>query len=50
MFSRDELKQYEMAQEFPVVAGGPIRFFIGDGDAARLTRYEALIMLSMQQR
>ena len=37
VFSRDELKQYEMAQEFPVVAGGPIRFFIGDvRDAARL--------------
>ena len=37
VFSRDELKQYEMAQEFPFVAGGPIRFFIGDvRDAARL--------------
>ena len=37
VFSRDELKQYEMAQEFPVVPGGPIRFFIGDvRDAARL--------------
>ena len=37
VFSRDELKQYEMAQEFPVVTGGPIRFFIGDvRDAARL--------------
>ena len=37
VFSRDELKQYEMAQEFPVVRGGPIRFFIGDvRDAARL--------------
>ena len=37
VFSRDELKQYEMAQEFPVVTGGPIRFFIGDvRDSARL--------------
>ena len=37
VFSRDELKQYEMAQEFPVVPGGPTRFFIGDvRDAARL--------------
>lgn len=30
VFSRDELKQYEMAQEFPVESGGPIRYFIGD--------------------
>ena len=37
VFSRDELKQYEMAQEFPVVTGRPIRFFIGDvRDVARL--------------
>ena len=37
VFSRDELKQYEMTQEFPVVTGRPIRFFIGDvRDVARL--------------
>lgn len=30
VFSRDELKQYEMAQEFPTGRGKPIRYFIGD--------------------
>ena len=30
VFSRDELKQYEMAQEFPSGTGRPIRYFIGD--------------------
>jgi UDP-N-acetylglucosamine 4,6-dehydratase/5-epimerase len=30
VFSRDELKQYEMAQEFPAGTGRPIRYFIGD--------------------
>ena len=30
VFSRDELKQYEMAQEFPSGPGLPIRYFIGD--------------------
>ena len=30
VFSRDELKQYEMAQEFPAGTGKPIRYFIGD--------------------
>ncbi|MBH68795.1 MAG: UDP-N-acetylglucosamine 4,6-dehydratase (inverting) [Rhodospirillaceae bacterium] len=30
VFSRDELKQYEMAQEFPAGPGRPIRYFIGD--------------------
>lgn len=30
IFSRDELKQYEMAQEFPSSTGRPIRYFIGD--------------------
>lgn len=30
VFSRDELKQYEMAQEFPAAPGLPIRYFIGD--------------------
>lgn len=37
VFSRDELKQYEMAQEFPAGTGRPIRYFIGDvRDAERL--------------
>lgn len=37
VFSRDELKQYEMAQEFPAGPGRPIRYFIGDvRDAERL--------------
>lgn len=37
VFSRDELKQYEMAQEFPADAHPYMRFFIGDvRDAARL--------------
>lgn len=30
VYSRDELKQYEMQEEFPVVEGGPLRYFIGD--------------------
>ena len=30
VFSRDELKQYQMAQEFPAAPGRPIRYFIGD--------------------
>lgn len=38
VFSRDELKQFEMAQEFPE-ADYPIRYFIGDvRDANRLMR------------
>lgn len=37
VFSRDELKQYEMAQEFPADRHPYMRFFIGDvRDAARL--------------
>ena len=37
VFSRDELKQYEMAQAFPAEAHPYMRFFIGDvRDAARL--------------
>ena len=37
VFSRDELKQYEMSQEFPAGPGLPIRYFIGDvRDVARL--------------
>jgi len=37
VFSRDELKQYEMAQEFPADAHPYMRFFIGDvRDPARL--------------
>ncbi|MEO1039631.1 MAG: UDP-N-acetylglucosamine 4,6-dehydratase (inverting) [Pseudomonadota bacterium] len=30
IFSRDELKQYEMAQLFPAGGDGPMRYFIGD--------------------
>jgi UDP-N-acetylglucosamine 4,6-dehydratase len=30
VFSRDELKQYEMAQEFPIEKYGFMRYFIGD--------------------
>lgn len=38
VFSRDELKQYEMAQEFPDAKYPAIRFFIGDvRDRDRLT-------------
>lgn len=37
IFSRDELKQYEMAQAFPVERHPAMRYFIGDvRDAARL--------------
>jgi UDP-N-acetylglucosamine 4,6-dehydratase len=39
IFSRDELKQSEMAQQFPVAKYDCIRFFIGDvRDAERLSR------------
>ncbi|RBP49884.1 UDP-N-acetylglucosamine 4,6-dehydratase (inverting) [Arenicella xantha] len=39
IFSRDELKQYEMAQEFPNTEWPQIRFFIGDvRDKERLQR------------
>ncbi len=39
IFSRDELKQFEMAQEFPKEKYPMIRFFIGDvRDEPRLTR------------
>jgi len=39
IFSRDELKQYEMAQEFREVEYPPIRYFLGDvRDEARLVR------------
>ena len=30
VFSRDELKHYEMSQDFPAGPGLPIRYFIGD--------------------
>ncbi|HBJ93920.1 MAG TPA: UDP-N-acetylglucosamine 4,6-dehydratase (inverting), partial [Hyphomonadaceae bacterium] len=37
IFSRDELKQYEMAQEFPMQKHEFLRYFIGDvRDQARL--------------
>ena len=39
VFSRDELKQFEMAQQYPQTVTGPIRYFIGDvRDADRLKR------------
>ena len=39
VFSRDELKQYEMAQRFPIETYPGIRYFIGDvRDADRLRR------------
>ena len=39
IFSRDELKQFEMAQQFPPSRHACLRFFIGDvRDAARLKR------------
>ena len=39
IYSRDELKQYEMAQHYPADKYPSIRFFIGDvRDAARLKR------------
>lgn len=39
VFSRDELKQFEMAQEFPASEYPQLRFFIGDvRDAGRLAR------------
>jgi len=39
VFSRDELKQYEMAQEFPESKYPALRFFIGDvRDLKRLSR------------
>lgn len=39
IFSRDELKQYEMAQEFPTATYPSLRYFIGDvRDAERLRR------------
>jgi UDP-N-acetylglucosamine 4,6-dehydratase (inverting) len=39
IFSRDELKQFEMAQDYPMSEGSPIRYFIGDvRDKERLYR------------
>lgn len=39
VFSRDELKQYEMAQQFPQTREGVVRYFIGDvRDGDRLKR------------
>jgi len=39
IFSRDELKQFEMAQQFPFARHPQLRFFIGDvRDRDRLTR------------
>lgn len=39
IFSRDELKQFEMSQQFPMSKYGALRYFIGDvRDADRLRR------------
>lgn len=39
IFSRDELKQHEMRQQFPDSPGSPVRYFIGDiRDKDRLNR------------
>lgn len=39
VFSRDELKQFEMQQEYPAAQFPQLRFFIGDvRDAARVTK------------
>ncbi len=39
IFSRDELKQHEMRQEFPEGSGSPMRYFLGDvRDRERLYR------------
>ena len=39
IFSRDELKQHEMRQQFPDTPGSPVRYFIGDiRDKDRLNR------------
>ena len=39
IYSRDELKQFEMQQKYPNATGGPMRYFIGDvRDLSRLSR------------
>lgn len=39
VFSRDELKQHEMRQQFPDCPGSPVRYFLGDvRDVGRLRR------------
>lgn len=39
VYSRDELKQFEMSQEFPQSSSSPMRYFIGDvRDGPRLKR------------
>jgi len=39
IYSRDELKQFEMQQKYPNDTGGPMRYFIGDvRDMSRLSR------------
>lgn len=39
IFSRDELKQFEMSQEFPEAKYPAVRYFIGDiRDEARIRR------------
>src|SRR5207253_11113638 len=39
VFSRDELKQHDMRQQFPDSGGSPMRYFLGDvRDRERLNR------------
>ena len=39
VYSRDELKQFEMQQNFPAISGGPMRYFFGDiRDLSRLNK------------
>jgi UDP-N-acetylglucosamine 4,6-dehydratase len=46
VFSRDELKQFEMRQRLPDKTGSPMRYFVGDvRDPDRLRR--AMVICSM---
>ena len=51
VFSRDELKQYEMSQMYPHVGESPMRYFIGDvRDVERLRRAMKGWILSSMRR
>ena len=50
VFSRDEQKQYQMAQEFPESKYHCMRYFIGDVRDKENGHSQVLIMLSMQQQ
>ena len=51
IYSRDELKQFELKQKYPEVKYPQLRFFIGDvRDGERLKRAcEGIDVISMQQ-